>query len=159
MEVLKFLFAIFLSFLPGFLGVMVVPMSEGENFWYSNLLASELTPAAWVFSAVWTLLYFLMGVALYLIMRTKNSTNRAKPVNAYMWFTINVIFNVLWSFMFFGMHSPAFALAVLFALIIISIFMARAFMRVNNAAGWLTVPYVIWLMFAFYLNAMIVYLN
>lgn len=159
MEILKFLFAIFLAFLPGFLGVMVTPMSEGENFWYSNLLASELTPAAWVFSIAWTILYFLMGVALYLIMRTKNSTNRVKPVNAYMWFTINVIFNVLWSFMFFGMHSPAFALAVLFALIIISIFMARAFMRVNNAAGWLIVPYIIWLMFAFYLNAMIVYLN
>jgi len=159
MEVLKFAFAVFLSFLPGFLGVMVAPMSEGENFWYSNLLASDLTPAAWVFSVAWTILYFLIGVALYLVMRNQRVVSKAKVVTAYMWFTINIIFNVLWSFTFFGMHSPEYALAVLFTLIIIALFMARAFMRVNNTAGWLIVPYALWLMFAFYLNAMIIYLN
>ena len=159
MEILKFLFAIFLSFVPAFLGVIVAPLAEGDNFWYSSLTASQLTPDAWVFSFVWTILYFLIGVALYLVMRNKNVAARAKSATAYMWFAINLIFNVLWSFTFFGIHSPAAALAVLFVLIIIAIFMARAFMRVNNTAGWLIVPYIVWLMFAFYLNAMIVYLN
>ena len=159
MDILKFVFAVFLAFVPGFLGVMVAPLAEGDNFWYSTLVASELTPAAWVFSAVWTILYLLIGIALYLVMRNHNNVGRNKLINAYMWFGLNLIFNVLWSFTFFGMHALEYALAVLFALIIIAIFMVRSFMKVNNTAGWLIVPYVIWLMFAFYLNAMIVYLN
>ena len=142
MEILKFAFAVFLAFLPGFLGMMVVPLSEGENFWYSNLISSELTPAAWVFSVAWTVLYFLIGIALYLVMRNKNNVAKVKKTTAYMWFVFAEC-----------------ALAVLFGLIVSAIFMARAFMRVNNSAGWLIVPYILWLMFAFYLNAMIVFLN
>ena len=156
---LKFLFAMFLSFLPGFIGLFVTPISTGGNVWYNTLNNSVLTPAGWVFTAVWTVLYFLIGMALFFIMQKQNTNDRYDKANAYILFTINIIFNALWSLAFFGAELPEVALIILTALIVTAIFMARAFFRISKVAFWLVVPYVLWLMFAFYLNGMIIYLN
>ena len=154
---LKFIFAMFLGFLPGILGLIVAPMESGQNAWYNTLVNSSLTPEGWVFSAVWTILYFFMGLALFFIMQTNG--NRNEKTNAYTLFTLNILLNVLWSYVFFGAHLPEAALIVLTTLIIIVLFMARAFLRINKTAFWFIIPYLLWLMFAFYLNAMIIYLN
>ena len=159
MVILRFLFAIFLSFIPGLLGIMISPIASGKNSWYGTINHSVLTPAGWVFSVVWTILYFLIGVALFLIMQKHGIANRRAIMTAYILFAINLVLNTSWSFVFFGAHSPEYAMFVLFALIIVSIFMARAFFKVSPAAFWLTVPYIMWLMFAFYLNGVIIYLN
>lgn len=160
MSFLKFVLAMFLSFLPGIIGSMVAPMQSGENIWYDTLNVSALTPAGWVFPVVWTVLYFLVGLALFFVMNKKNnSNNRYDKANSYILFAVNIIFNVLWSFAFFGAHMPEVSLIILAALIVTAIFMARAFLRISTPAFWLVVPYIIWLMFAFYLNGMIIYLN
>ena len=159
MAFLKFVFAMFLSFLPGILGVIVTPMSTGGNIWYNSLTNSVWTPAGWVFSVAWTILYFLIGLALFFIMQKNDRTNRQDRVSAYMLFTINIILNTMWSFVFFGAQSPEGALIVLTALIVVAIFMARAFYRISKSACYLVIPYILWLMFAFYLNGMIIYLN
>ena len=80
-------------------------------------------------------------------------------MSAYVLFAINLVLNTAWSFVFFGAHSPEYALIVLMALIIVAVFMARAFFRISVPAFWLTVPYIAWLMFAFYLNGVIIVLN
>lgn len=159
MNLLKFIFAMFLSFLPGILGLLVAPIETGDNLWYNTLANSSLTPAGWVFSVVWTILYFLIGLALFFIMKKNTYSNRYDKASAYTLFAINIMLNFLWSCVFFGAHLPEAALIVLTALIVVAIFMARAFLRISKAAFWLVVPYVIWLMFAFYLNGMIIYLN
>ena len=159
MTFLKFIFAMFLSFLPGILGLIVAPVDTGGNAWYSSLANSSLTPEGWVFSVVWTILYFMIGWALFLIMQKPSSTNRSERISAYTLFGFNAALNLLWTFVFFGAHLPEIALIVLTALIVIAIFMARAFYRVSKGAFWLVVPYILWLMFAFYLNGMIIYLN
>lgn len=159
MSFLKFIFAEFLSFLPGLLGLWVAPISSGQNSWYNTLAHSSLNPDGWVFSAVWTILYFLIGIALFLIIQKHRETNRTDRASAYTLFGINIVLNTLWSFVFFGANLPEAALIVLTALIITAIFMARSFYRISKAACWLVVPYVLWLMFAFYLNGMIIYLN
>ena len=159
MTFLKFLFAMFLSFLPGILGILVTPMTSGQNLWYNTLNNSVFTPAGWVFSVAWTILYFLIGIALFLVMQQTYKTNRQDKTSAYTLFGINIVLNTLWSYVFFGFESPQFAIIVLTALIITAIFMARAFYRISKAAFWLIVPYILWLMFAFYLNGMIIYLN
>ncbi len=155
MKFLKFIFAMFLSFVPGFLGLIVTPIFSGGNLWYDTLNVSVLTPAGWVFSVVWTILYILIGVALFLIM----IDDKNDKTSAYTLFGVNLVLNALWSYSFFGTEMPKFALLVLAALIIIAIFMARAFYRINRAAFWLVTPYIVWLFFAFYLNGMIIYLN
>lgn len=159
MTFIKFIFAMALSFLPGILGIMVAPISGGDNVWYNTLNNSVFTPAGWVFSAAWTILYFLVGLALFLIMQKHEKTNRHDRTSAYTLFGLNIAFNALWSFVFFGAQMPEIGIITLTALIIIAIFMARAFYRISKPAFWLVVPYVLWLMFAFYLNGMIIYLN
>ena len=159
MTFLKFIFAMFLSFLPGIIGIVVTPIDTGGNLWYNTLNNSALTPAGWVFSAVWTLLYFLLGLALFLIMQKSNTNGRYSKINSYVLFGINMVFNALWSYAFFGAHAPETALIILTAMIVTAIFMARSFFRISKSAFWLTIPYIVWLMFAFYLNGMIIYLN
>ena len=159
MTFLKFIFAMFLGFLPGILGVIVAPMETGGNLWYNTLNHSMLTPPGWVFSATWSVLYFMLGLALFMVMQADMGRRSQTKTSAYILFALNIIFNTLWSFVFFGAHLPGLALLTLVALIVIAILMAREFLRINQAAFWLTVPYVLWLFFAFYLNAMISYLN
>ncbi len=159
MTFLKFLFAMFLSFLPGILGLFVAPMMGGENIWYNSLNNSSLTPAGWVFPVAWTILYFLIGLALFLVMNKIYINNKYSKTNAYILFAINIVLNTLWSFAFFGAGLPEIALIILTAMIITAIFMARSFGRISKTAFWLVVPYILWLMFAFYLNGMIIYLN
>ena len=157
MSLLKFIFAMFLSYLPGMLGAIVAPMKTGGNLWYNTLNISVLTPAGWVFPVVWGVLYFMIGLALFFIMQTENSRKMYDKTSAYIFFVINLVFNTLWSFLFFGIQMPEFALLILVALIIDVVFMARAFYRINTAAFWLIVPYILWLFFALYLNGMIIY--
>jgi len=159
MTFLKFIFAMFLSFLPGLLGIIVAPMETGGNLWYNTLNHSLLTPPGWVFSVTWTVLYFLIGLALFLVMVADNSRKYYTKSMAYWLFAINVVLNTAWSFVFFGSQMPSVALLVLFALVIDVIFMAREFFRINQASFWLVVPYILWLFFAFYLNVMIIILN
>ena len=159
MTFLKFIFAMFFAFLPGILGVIVTPMDTGGNIWYTSLNNSVLTPAGWVFSVVWTLLYFLLGLALFFIMQKNNINEHYNKKSAYILFAVNMVLNTLWSFAFFGLQYPELALLLLTAMIITAIFMLRSFYQVSKAAFWLVVPYIVWLMFAFYLNGMIIYLN
>ena len=155
----KFVLAMVLSFLPGVLGIFFSPIQSGQDAWYATLNNSALTPDGWVFSVVWTILYFLIGLALFLVMRHVQTKNNHDKAGAYTAFGINIVLNFLWTFIFFGTRLPEAALIVLTALIITAIFMARAFFRISKVSFWLVVPYIIWLMFAFYLNAMIICLN
>ena len=159
MAFIKFIFAMFLSFLPGLVGVIVTPIDTGGNLWYNTLNNSVLTPDGWIFSIVWTILYMWLGLALFYIMEKNNASGRYNKTSAYILFGINMVLNASWSLAFFGAQSPKTALLILTAMIVTAIFMARSFYRISKAAFWLTIPYIIWLMFAFYLNGMIIYLN
>ena len=155
----KFVFAMVLSFLPGILGIIVAPMETGGNFWYTTLNHSLLTPPGWMFSVAWAILYFLIGLALFFVMQTDNAKSRYSKTKAYILFAINLVLNLLWSFVFFGAQAPGWAVLILIALIIDVIYMMREFFRINQVSLWLLLPYVLWLFFALYLNAMIIYLN
>lgn len=159
MSLLKFVFAMFLSYLPGIIGAIVTPMDTGANIWYNSLNVSFLTPSGWLFPIVWGVLYFLIGLALFLIMQSDVVRKAYDKTSAYIFFAINLVFNTLWSFAFFGAQMPELALLILIVLIVNSIFMARAFYRINSASFWLILPYILWMFFALYLNAMIIYLN
>ena len=152
----KFILAIFISFIPGIIGVFFTPHGA-SNIWYNALSKSFLTPAGWVFSVAWTILYILLGIALFLIM--DNDNRRINKSRAYWLFFWQMVLNALWSIVFFGLHMPALALLVLVFLIVVAIYMARAFRSVDRAAYYLVWPYIIWMCFATYLNATIMILN
>ena len=151
-----FVFAVIISFIPGMIGVIFTPHGA-SNVWYNALAKSVLTPAGWVFSVAWTILYLLLGIALYLVIDNKKT--RVNKSSAYWLFAGQMGLNMLWSYVFFGAHMAALALLVLVMLIVVSIYMARAFRPISRTAAYLVWPYIIWMCFATYLNATIMIMN
>lgn len=118
--------------------------------WYATLIKPSFSPPNWIFGPVWTTLYILMGISLYLVWKKKK-------VPVIFW--IQLILNAVWSMIFFGMRNPAFALVDI-AVLWITIFLTiRAFYPISKLAAYLLVPYILWVGFATFLNLFIVILN
>ena len=152
----KFLLAIFISFVPGMIGVLFTP-SHSNDQWYNALNNSVLTPDGWVFGVAWTILYTLLGIALFLVMN--NEKTRRSKATAYVLFATQMGLNALWTYLFFGLQMVGGALLTLVALIAITIWMMVVFKPISRAASYLVWPYLLWLCFALYLNGVILMLN
>ncbi len=124
--------------------------------WYVTLNKPIFSPPNWVFGPVWTILYVLMGISLYLILSTKEKVNRQKAV---ITFAIQLILNATWSIIFFGLKNPTLALVNIVALWVAIILTIKAFYKINKLAAYLLIPYLLWVTFASSLNLMIVLLN
>ena len=151
-----FVIAMVIAFLPGIFGVMFTP-SHSNDVWYNALNNSVLTPDGWVFGFAWTILYALLGIALFLVMN--NTKTRHSKSKAYVLFVSQLLLNGLWTYLFFGLHMIEVSVLCLIALLAVSIWMLVAFKPISKPASYLVWPYVIWLCFALYLNATIWVLN
>lgn len=152
----KFISMIILSFIPGIFGRIWSP-SGSINGWYNTLIKTPLTPDGWVFGTVWPILYFILGIALYLII--KSDATKSNKKTALILFGIHMLLNASWSFIFFGAHLITFGVINIIALITCAIIMQLKFKAINKYAGYLILPYIVWLTFALYLNAGIMFLN
>lgn len=151
-----FIIAMVVSFLPGIFGIFFTPHGESD-LWYLGLVKSGLTPPGWLFSVAWTVLYALLGLALYwLIIAVRKKASKRL---AYGLFVAQMFLNAFWSFCFFGMHLTSLGLVVLLLLFIVSAYMARVFHSFDKRAAYCIIPYLLWMLFAFYLNAYIVIMN
>lgn len=125
--------------------------------WYSTLNKPSFNPPNWIFGPVWSTLYFMMGVSLYLVLTSKSKLKERRL--GLVFFRVQLILNTLWSMVFFGLESPVFALLIIITLWF-SIFMTiRYFYRVRKLAAVLLIPYLAWVTFASILNAAIFLLN
>ena len=126
--------------------------------WYPTLVKPSFNPPNWAFPVAWITLFILMGIAAGLVWAEMQNKPEAVK-KALLFFGIQLILNVLWSILFFGLRNPMLALieVVLLWFLIYETFIK--FNRVNTAAGYLLIPYLIWVGFATILNAGIVYLN
>lgn len=127
------------------------------NDWYETLKKPVFTPPAWVFGPVWTVLYLLMGVALFLVLRS--GTGTAKGKTAVACFILQFVFNLLWTPLFFGLKQPWIAFGNIVILWLAVLATIGSFHRVSKIAGLLLVPYFIWISFAAILNVSICILN
>lgn len=152
---LLFVLAIVVSFLPGIIGMLFSP-DGASDLWYNALNKPWLTPDGWVFAVVWPILYFILGIALYLIIVDKTRYSKAMPYGA---FAAHVFLNALWSYLFFGLNMMGAGLIVLLVLIGVTIWMMRVFRPISRTAYYLVWPYLVWLLFALYLNGSILFLN
>ena len=118
--------------------------------WYASINQTSLTPPNWVFAPVWTTLFFLMAVALYIIWsgRNKKKTRR----QAVRLFFAQLMANVVWSGLFFGLHDIGLAFLEIIFLLLLITYCLLAFYRLNKTAGWLLLPYLLWVSFATVLN-------
>lgn len=125
--------------------------------WYAGLHKPDLSPPSWVFAPVWTALYILMGFSLFLIVR---STGKKSDIAiGLLLFGLQLVLNVLWSFVFFGLHSIFFGLLCIIALLGILLCTIIQTFRVSLTASLLLVPYLFWVCFATYLNYCLFVLN
>ncbi|MBT5338660.1 tryptophan-rich sensory protein [Candidatus Falkowbacteria bacterium] len=116
--------------------------------WYQNLTRPSFAPPNWVFAPVWTILFVLMAIALFIAW--ENKFKKAKL--GLLFFVAQLVLNVFWSFLFFGLHNPWFALIEIIALLIFIILTTINFWRTNLWAGILMLPYIAWVGFATILN-------
>lgn len=174
----KLIVAIVVSGLAGAIGaIFTTPAISG---WYVNLVKPELSPANWVFAPVWTTLYALLGISLYLVWENnwqiKNHiferkqktwnylsesfwTGAWQKQNVIAIFSVQLFLNVLWSFIFFGLKSPGLAFFEILALWFAIIYTIVNFYRISKASAYLLSPYILWVSFAAYLNYAIWVLN
>lgn len=122
---------------------------------YGQLNRPPLSPPGWLFPVVWTLLFILMGIASYLVWNS-GSRERVTPLTVY---GVQLAVNFLWSIVFFNMKSFWLAFAVLLVLWVLILITIALFAKVNKAAAWLLVPYLLWVTFAAYLNIGVAVLN
>ena len=128
---------------------------SGNMSSYSILDKPAFSPPGFIFPIVWTILYILMGISSYIVY-SSNSPNKPKALLIY---GIQLLFNFCWSIIFFGLDLYLFAFIWLIALIFIIIIMIRQFYIVSPLAAYLQIPYLIWCIFAAYLNFSIFILN
>ena len=154
-EILKLVMSIVICQLAGVIGSVFT--TPAIPTWYATLKKPSFTPPNWVFSPVWITLFVLMGIAAFLVWN-KGLGDRWVKI-ALSIFAAQLILNVLWSVMFFGLRSPLAGLidiAVLWIAILVTILY---FLKVSNMAGILLIPYILWVSFAAVLNFSIWRLN
>ena len=125
--------------------------------WYAMLKKPSFNPPNWVFGPVWTTLFVMMGVAVFLVWRKGLNTSQVKI--ALSIFGVQLILNTLWSLLFFGLRSPLAGLIEIWVLWIAITLTLVFFLKISLAAGLLLLPYLAWVSFAAILNLAIWRLN
>ena len=125
--------------------------------WYAGLVKPSFNPPSWVFGPVWTILYLLMGFAFYLIWVQVPSTSGRNQ--ALTFFLVQLALNALWSYFFFGLQKPWWGVTEMAFLWVAILLTLLSFFPLSAKAGWLLVPYLAWVTFAFALNLAIARLN
>ena len=127
--------------------------SSFKEPWYSEIILPAFNPPSWVFSPVWTALYILMSVAIWIVwIKTSNK----KILQLYF---VHLFFNAIWSVIFFGFHQIFVALIDLGIILIFIIWLMKIYYQVSKISFLLMTPYLLWSSYALILNATIFYLN
>lgn len=148
----KLILFIVVTFVIGGLFSFFIPdMKE----YYSSLNRPPLSPSGIVFPIAWSILYLLMAISLYMVSETKSLDIES----SYIIYIAQLIVNSLWTLLFFGLKLRLFSFIWIILLIILVIIMIKDFYSKNKVAGLLQIPYLLWLLFAGYLNLMVYILN
>ena len=152
LDIKKLLFYIITTILIGTIPSIFVFKSMNV---YNSLNRPPLSPPPIVFPIAWTILYILMGISIYIIMQSKRKLKK----NARLIYYIQLITNALWSSIFFGFKEYFLAFLWILMLIVFVITMILTFYKISKKAAYLQIPYLLWLLFASYLNFGVFVLN
>jgi tryptophan-rich sensory protein len=154
-NIFRLLVSVIICQLAGAIGSIFT--SSSLESWYLLLEKPAFNPPSWVFFPVWTTLYTLMGISLYLIWE-KGLQQREVKVGVFL-FGLQLGLNILWSLLFFGLRAPYYALLEILVLWLAILLTAIQFWRVSKTASVLLIPYILWVSFAALLNYQIWVLN
>ena len=151
---LKLLVSIALPLGVGAIAGMFTAQSVPE--WYAVLNRPSFNPPNWIFGPVWTTLYILMGISLFLVWKQGVSKERNRAI---LIFSLQLLLNFAWSFIFFYFHMIGFALVEIILLWVSIVIMLVFFYKVKPVASYINIPYLLWVTFATILNAGYYFLN
>ncbi|MFH0863745.1 MAG: TspO/MBR family protein [Candidatus Gottesmanbacteria bacterium] len=151
----KLILSIFICLLAGFLGSYFT--APAISTWYVYLQKPFFSPPNWIFAPVWTTLYILMGISAGLVWQKGLDNKKVKL--ALSIFGVQLVLNILWSFMFFGLQIPFLGLVTIIFLWLAILITIKKFLKINRTAGLLLIPYILWVSFASILNLAIHLLN
>lgn len=151
---IRFILSLLLPLTVG--AVAGIATASSVNGWYAMLHKPSFNPPNFIFGPVWTTLYILMGISLFIVSGDREHAGRRR---AFLIFGIQLTLNFLWSFLFFTFHSPGLAFAEIVLLWVSILVMIVVFYRIRPLAGLLQIPYLLWVSFASVLNASVFFLN
>ena len=122
--------------------------SQSLDIWYVSLVKSDLNPPGYIFGIIWPILYLMMAISAF---RTFYFVKKS--------FFIQLFFNAIWSWLFFVFQMPLLALINIWLLILLNVRIAFVMFKEDKLSAYLYLPYVLWLIFASYLNLYIVFNN
>jgi tryptophan-rich sensory protein len=146
---------VFICFGVAWTGAQVSP-GIASSEWYNQLNKPDWNPPGWLFGPVWTSLYIMMAFAAWRIWKRLGFAGGKKELS---FFTVQLLLNGLWSQLFFNAQNPGLAFAEILLLLISIILTTVFFYRQDRIAGWLMVPYILWVSFATVLNGTIWMIN
>jgi tryptophan-rich sensory protein len=149
---LSFVLFFFITFSASFVGRLATISSKEP--WYSQLIKSNYNPPDWIFAPIWLTLYLMMTIAIWLFWHSKK-----RDMNTIYIYFIHIVFNTTWSIVFFGLHQIFLALVALIVLIFLIIILIQRFKRVNLLSYYLMIPYLLWTVYALFLNFNLLVLN
>ncbi|HWA33412.1 MAG TPA: TspO/MBR family protein [Cyclobacteriaceae bacterium] len=126
-----------------------------QTSWFENLAKPSWFPPPAVFGPVWTVLYLLMGIALWLVWKQNSTSNRT----AELFFATQLFLNFWWSIIFFRFHAPGVAYADILLMIVMVVVTMVKFSKISRPAMFLLLPYLVWIIFASFLNLSIWLMN
>ncbi len=129
---------------------------ESVSTWYTTISKPEWNPPSWIFGPVWITLYTLMGIAAYMVWQQREVPNAKLALWIY---GVHLVFNALWSILFFGLKNPGLAFAEIIVLLVLIVITTLLFWKINPLAGGLMIPYIVWVSFAAFLNYTIWQIN
>lgn len=135
---------VLVAFLPSLAGARFMP-----GAWYAGLVKPSFNPPSWVFGPVWTVLYLSIGIAAWLVWRKSGVTGAWL---AFSVFAAQLVFNGLWTWLFFGLHRPGMAFVDILLLLVSIVAMALAYWPHSRVAALMMIPYFAWVSFASALN-------
>ena len=141
------------SLLPIIVGAIVGLITSGYMD-YRDMIKPPLSPPGIVFPIVWTILYILMGISYFIA--TKDNEDNKELDQIYL---LQLLVNFMWPIIFFALEMYFTAFLWIILLLILVIVMIKELLKVNKVSGYLQIPYLIWLLFATYLNLGITLLN
>lgn len=154
-ELIKLIISITICLFAGVLGSIFT--TPAIPVWFASLAKPSYAPPNWIFFPVWTVLFIMMGISLFLIWRMEMKDQIVRK--AIFLFGAQLFFNILWSAAFFGLKSPIAGLIDISILWILILFTILNFMKLSRTAGFLLIPYLLWVSFAAVLNFAIWRLN
>ena len=153
---LRIIYCVAICLVVGYLSSITTQSSI--NTWYPTLIKPSFNPPNWLFAPVWTLLFIMMGIAAGMIWNhLENQKELVKK--ALLFFTVQLLLNALWSYLFFGLNNVLLALIEIILLWLVIYETFYIFKKIDKKAAYLFIPYLIWVGFAAVLNGSIYYLN